>query len=237
LLSPADVFFEEGAVHLLATDPAQLRFEVFPGLDSAPKLFTTSGSDGLFEKYATRVGKVEIKVGIEQLKDADLRPPVHMGKEVAEAPEAAVFEGAAQWALDVPTIKSPAVHNLVLRIKYEGDIARFYADGKLINDDFYKGTPFEVGMQRINQMDQSPKLQLQILPMRKDEPIYLPPGSQLSFPPSGQVARLKEVMAIPEYQAVASITARGAARGSQARAPDSQGVTPPGENSLTDGPH
>jgi beta-galactosidase len=236
LISPADVFFDEGAIHLLATDPAQLKFEVFPGLDSAPKLFTSVGSDGLFEKYATHVGKVEIKVGIERLKDAAIRPPVHMGKEVAEAPEAAVFEGAAQWALDVPAIKSPAMHNLLLRINYEGDIARLYADGKLINDDFYKGTPFEVGIQGTNQMDENPKLELRILPMRKDEPIYLPPGSQLTFPPSGQVARLKEVVAIPEYQAVASITDRSAPRGSQARVPDSRGVPQNGENSLT-GPH
>jgi hypothetical protein len=134
-----------------------------------------------------------------------------MGKEVAEAPEAAVFEGAAQWALNVPTITSPAVHNLFLRISYEGDIARFYADGKLINDDFYKGTPFEIGMLRINLLNQNPKLKLQILPMRKDEPIYLPPGSQLTFPPSGQVVRLKEIVAIPEYQAVASIITQGSA--------------------------
>ncbi|MGC2769860.1 MAG: hypothetical protein WB607_30495, partial [Candidatus Acidiferrum sp.] len=178
-----------------------------------------------FEKYMTHVGKVDVKVGIEQIKDAAPRPPARMGKEVVQVPEAAVFEGAAQWALDVPTINSPAVHNLFLRISYEGDIARLYADGKLINDDFYKGTPFEIGMQRVNLVNQNAKFELQILPMRKDEPIYLPPGSQLTFPASGQVVRLKEIVAIPEYQAVASVITHV------------QEATQPIENALIDGPH
>jgi beta-galactosidase len=225
LLSPADVFFEADAIHLLTTDPAQLTFEILPKLDRVPTLFTSLGAEGQFEKYMTHVGKVDIKVGIEQVKDAAPRPPARMGKEVLEVPEAAVFEGAAKWALDVPTINSPAVHNLFLRIIYEGDIARLYADGKLINDDFYKGTPFEIGMHRVNVINQNAKLELQILPMRKDEPIYLPPGSQLTFPASGQVVRLKEIVAIPQYQAVASVITHV------------QEATLPIENTLTDGPH
>jgi hypothetical protein len=225
LLSPADVFFEAGAIHLLTTDPAQLTFEILPKLDRVPTLFTSLGAEGQFEKYMTHVGKVDVKVGIEQIKDAAPRPPARMGKEVVQVPEAAVFEGAAQWALDVPTINSPAVHKLFLRISYEGDIARLYADGKLINDDFYKGTPFEIGMQRVNLVNQNAKFELQILPMRKDEPIYLPPGSQLTFPASGQVVRLKEIVAIPEYQAVASVITHV------------QEATQPIENALIDGPH
>ena len=240
LLSPADVFFEENAIHLLATDPLQLNFEIFPNLEVAPALFTALGQDGLFEKYATHVGKVDIKVGIEQLKAAELRPPVRMGKEVAEAPEAVVFDGAAQWALEVPPVKSPAVHSLILRISYEGDIARLYADGKLINDDFYKGTPFEIGMQRINQMNQNRELELQILPMRKDEPIYLPPGSRLTFPASGQVARLKEIIAIPEYQAVASMKVHSSAALPllpETKRPANVTAPQPAENRLIDRPH
>jgi len=205
MLSSADVFFDEGAIHLLAIDPDQLNFEILPKLDRTPALFTALGPDGLFERYATHIDKIEIKVGIAQLKDAALRPPVRMRKEVVEAPEAAVFEGAAQWALDVPAVESASVHNLLLRISYEGDIARLYADGKLISDDFYKGTPFEIGLHRIDLLNQNPSLKLQILPMRKDEPIYLSPGSRLTFPPSGQVVKLKEIFAVPEYQAVAKV--------------------------------
>jgi beta-galactosidase len=239
VLSPADVFFEEGAIHLLATDPDQLNFEIYPKLGRAPALFTALGADGLFEKYGTHVGKVDVKVGIEQVKNAEPRPPVRMGKEVAEAPEAGAFAGAAQWALEVPMIKSPDVHNLFLRISYEGDIARLYEDGKLINDDFYKGTPFEIGMQR-NAMNQNAKLELQILPMRKDEPIYLPPESQLTFPPSGQVASVKQIVAIPEYQAVASVNSRSLAASfalPDAKREPNSSVPQPTENTLVDPPH
>jgi beta-galactosidase len=214
VLSPADVYFDKGAIHLLATDPDKLKFGIFPKLDRAPQFFTELGPDGIFEQYGTHIQEVAIKVGVEQLKDAAPRPPVHMGPvrlgtEVVEAPDAAVFEGAAQWRLDVPAIQSSAVHNLLLRISYEGDIARLYADGKLVTDDFYKGTPFEIGMRRIDWLNAEPKLELQILPMRKDERIYLPSGSHLTFPRSGQVAKLKEVTVIPEYQAIASLTTQG----------------------------
>jgi len=128
-----------------------------------------------------------------------------MGKEVAEAPEAEAFQGAAEWSIQVPPITSPAVRNVLLRITYMGDIARVYADGKLATDDFYKGTPFEIALRRPAAPDAEQTLKLQILPMRKDAPIYLPAGGDIAFPPSGQIVELQRVEVVPEYQAVAEV--------------------------------
>lgn len=205
LLSAADLYFTYNAVHLSTVDPSQLKFEILPKPDVTPPGFTASGPDGLFEQYQTHVRQEKIKALVEKLRDADVRPPVRMGKEVAEAPEAEAFQGAAEWSIEVPTITSPAVRNIFLRITYIGDVARVYADGKLVADDFYKGTPWQVALRQLSAQETDPTLKLQILPIRKDAPIYLPARSHISFPPSGQVVELKEVEVVPEYQAVAEL--------------------------------
>jgi len=128
-----------------------------------------------------------------------------MGQEVAEAPEAETFKGAAEWSIQVPEVTSPAVRNVFLRISYLGDIARVYADGKLITDDFYKGTPLLIALRQLSASGADPTLTLQILPMREDAPIYLPASGHIAFPPSGQVAVLKGVEVVPEYQAEAEM--------------------------------
>jgi hypothetical protein len=128
-----------------------------------------------------------------------------MGKEVAEAPEAEAFRGAAEWSIQIPAVSSPTVRNVLLRITYLGDVARVYADGKLATDDFYKGTPFEIGLPRLPAADGEQNLRLQILPMRKDAPIYLSAGGGMAFPPSGQIVELQRVEVVLEYQAVAEV--------------------------------
>jgi beta-galactosidase len=43
---------------------------------------------------------------------------------------------------------------------------------------------------------------LNILPLRNQAPIYLPEGARPVPSPNGQVVSLKEVQAIPEYEAI-----------------------------------
>ncbi len=203
LLSATELYFTSNSVHLSTTDPSQLEFEILPKPDVTPTGFTASGSLGLFEQYQTHVKEEKMKATVEKLRDADVRPPVRIGQEVAEAPEAEAFQGAAEWSIQVPAITSPTVRNVFLRITYTGDIARVYADGRLITDDFYKGTPMQIALRQLSAPGADPTLKLQILPMRKDAPIYLPVSGHISFPSSGQVAELKKVEVVPEYQAIA----------------------------------
>jgi hypothetical protein len=205
LLSAAELYFTPSGVHLSTTNPNQLKFAILPKLEVAPEGFTSSGAHGFFEQYQTHVRPERIKATVKKLRDADLRPPVRMGQEVAEAPEAEAFKGAAEWSIQVPVVDSPAVRNVFLRISYIGDIARVYADGKLITDDFYKGTPLLIALRQFSATGADPNLRLQILPLREDTPIYLPASGHISFPPSGQIAELKGVEVVPEYQAVAEM--------------------------------
>jgi len=205
ILAGADVYFTSGGVHLSSVDPAQVQFEVLPQLHHPPAGFVASGVSSLFAKYQAHMKEEKLRPTIEKLRDAAARPPVRMGKEVAEAPDAEAFDGAAEWAIQIPAITSPSIKKVYLRITYLGDVARIYADGKLMTDDFFKGAPWEIALQRLQGQEADPVLKIQILPMRKDAPIYLPSRSLISFPTSGQVAELQEVEIIPEYQAVADL--------------------------------
>ena len=51
-------------------------------------------------------------------------------------------------------------------------MARLYADGRLVADNFYYGRPFLYGLWRLPQGVS--KLELRILPLQQDAPVYLP---------------------------------------------------------------
>jgi hypothetical protein len=128
-----------------------------------------------------------------------------MGKEVAKAPDESAFDGAARWSIQVPDLKSAAVGQVLLRIAYQGDVARIYAGGHLITDDFYHGAPWEIGLRDIPPADLKKGLDLQILPLRADAPIYLASEAKPSIPGSGQIVRVTDVRVLPEYHVVADL--------------------------------
>ena len=51
-------------------------------------------------------------------------------------------------------------------------MARLYADGRLLDDNFYNGRPFLYALWRLP--ENCRKLQLRILPLQPDMPVYFP---------------------------------------------------------------
>ena len=102
--------------------------------------------------------------------------------KVAEEPTDTDFDHAAIYTITLPHHLTPNTHHL-LSITYRGDVARLYADGKLIADNFYNGRPFQFALWRLPK--DCHQLELRILPLQKDMPIYFPreadttPGEQL----------------------------------------------------------
>lgn len=107
----------------------------------------------------------------KKIKEAEGVRKITMGvQKVAEEPSDADFKKAAVYQLNL----SPEMlqgRNL-LKIQYRGDCARLYADGKLVADNFYNGRPFLMGLWRLPTDCQ--KLELRILPLQKDMPVYFP---------------------------------------------------------------
>lgn len=86
---------------------------------------------------------------------------------VAEQPSETDFADAAVWTLPVPAVDDP--DDWFLEVDYDGDVARVYADGRLVEDNFWNGRTMLVRVADLVGKD----AELRILPLRKDAPIYL----------------------------------------------------------------
>ena len=204
ILSAADLYFAADRIHLASTDPAALGFALYPNLNRAVPGFRAAGQDGLFERFAAAVDPVAAEPAVTQLAEAGPAPPVRMANEVAVKPPDEAFAAAARWRIRVPIVNSAAVDQWFLRITYQGDIARLYAGDRLVTDDFYHGAPWEIGLADPRAAGFEQGLQLQILPLRRDAPIYLAAGKP-AFPKSGQLARLIQAQLVPQYRALAEL--------------------------------
>jgi len=121
-----------------------------------------------------------------KVKDAGPLRTIVKGKaKVAEAPSEQDWQQAAVYRISLPgdsTWRAP--HAMLLTINYRGDCARLYANGRLIADNFYYGRPFLYGLWRLP--EGCTELELRILPLQPDAPIYLPreankrPGEQVN---------------------------------------------------------
>lgn len=107
---------------------------------------------------------------INKIREAGKLRTITIGvNKVAEEPSDEDFNHAAVYTIDLPDVDRT---DLLLNIDYRGDVARLYADGKLIDDNFYNGRPFLYGLWRLPK--DCKQLELRIMPLQKDMPIYFP---------------------------------------------------------------
>ena len=127
------------------------------------------------EELPQSVGVVT-DVPFRQVKEAGIPRRITIGvAKVAEAPDDADFEQAAVYTLDIPQ-----EHKGLLCIDYRGDCARLYVDGRLVDDNFYNGREFQYALHRLPQ--DCRQLELRILPLQPDMPVYFPREADTQIP-------------------------------------------------------
>lgn len=89
-------------------------------------------------------------------------------RDVAEAPSDDDFDNAARYVIRLPDTRA----DRILEIDYRGDVARIYADGKLVADNFYNGRPMLLGLWRLP--TDCTEIELRILPLQPEMPVYFP---------------------------------------------------------------
>ena len=135
-------------------------------------LLTSEQAGRLFlsEERKVKSEKSDVLVPFQKIKETGPLRTITMGvNKAAEEPVDEDFEQAAVYTIDLPEIDRTG---LLLNIDYRGDVARLYADGKLIDDNFYYGRPFQYALWRLPQSCK--QLELRILPLQKDMPVYFP---------------------------------------------------------------
>lgn len=120
----------------------------------------------------------DFKASLQHESEAGKLRTITLGaQKVAEMPSNEDFNNAAVWTItlsanngtDISNLSEDEISNLFLQINYEGDCARVYADGHLVEDNFWNGKPMLV---RVSDLI-GKKVELRILPLAKDAPIYL----------------------------------------------------------------
>ena len=156
-------------VVLLTSDEAMRAFKI------DDKLYFAKKAGNIIYKDGSRVVEEEWKetktkkITIKKTKEAASPREIPMGSQkVAAMPTNEDFEKAAVWKLNLES-ESKGSNSQFLKISYSGDCARVYADGKLVMDNFWNGKPMLVRMSDLA----GKKVELRILPLRKDAPIYL----------------------------------------------------------------
>ncbi|HTY85568.1 MAG TPA: beta-galactosidase [Silvibacterium sp.] len=198
ILSPADLYLKSDRLHLVALDPSALKAGFFPGLEHPPTDWSAATEDGMFQTYAAHVPKVVVPVEYQKTMEAGTGPVLKMKNEVAMAPDDGAFSQAAQWTITVHPVNSESVDNIFLKLRYEGDVGRLYAEGKLLTDNFYNGSAWWIGMDRIPPEEWN-RLQLQVLPLRDGAPLYMPKEAWPTIPAGGRIATLNGIEAAAEY--------------------------------------
>jgi hypothetical protein len=164
--------------------------------------------EGVFQVYESAVAPRTIPVEFTPTKQPGAAPPIERAnparwrkQPVAVAPtDLAMQKFSARWSISLPKDTLAGIEDVFLQIHYEGDIGRLYAGATLIDDNFYNGQPWVIGLKRFGSRLDAP-LELEVLPLRSDAPVYFDPGFKPQFK-GNQTAAVTSITAVPEYEVV-----------------------------------
>lgn len=194
---------DAGAVSLRNDGDPTFRFGLF-GAEPVDEAGRSDGKHGIFSVFRDTVPPATIDVVVTPIRPASERPAWKNGpaaawrKPVTLAPEAADFTAAAEWSVALHgNERAQNVTDWLLRIRYAGDVAHLKQRGRLIDDDFWNGLPWTIGMREVA-ADPNLPLTLSILPLPRPFPLFLQNANELPRT-NGPFAVLQQVEAVPQY--------------------------------------
>jgi len=213
LLSSAQTAYSDGSHWTIQSigDP-EISFGIFGTTEpphSAGVEVRPVTSSSVFRLYRASLPPARLQVKTTQVQPAGPPPPITLGpavswrpQPIAMAPDDAAFKAAAVWKLDLSAIPpNPNVHDAFLSIAYQGDEARLYRGKQLLDDNFWNGLPWSIGLKELGgDWRTAGELELRILPLPRNFPMYLENAPDLRFNASGIAGSLTSVELIPCYQ-------------------------------------
>lgn len=205
----ADPEAQPERIWLRSLDRPQFQFTITPpsARFSAHVPIHRRAATALAAEFDAEVLASNASLQYAQIQVSGEAPAVNLGppgswrpRGVAQAPDSGEMQQAAKWSIAVPAGSLDSLSELFLEVKYEGDVARLLADRKLLDDNFYNGQPWMVGLKRFLLSEGESKFELSILPLRRDAPVYLELAQPLAFAPNGEVDKLESLRVVPEYQ-------------------------------------
>ncbi|MFT3782932.1 MAG: family 43 glycosylhydrolase [Nibricoccus sp.] len=197
-LTRSDLIVEKDSLRLASNEPGVREVAMSP---APPELMAIDKripgeTRGVFRSFKVELPtRTAASCAVERLHAPGPARQVTLGngkKPVALAPTEADFANAGVWRITVPS-SIDLSRNPLLQVRYVGDVARFSLNGRLITDQFYNGVEFDLGLARHAPEMVNGELKLEILPLRKDAPIYLADSAKPDFGNGESVAALTSV--------------------------------------------
>lgn len=182
----------DGALQLKKQTGGEIRLVLLSDADSLALQKTAAGQIA-FEK-PPEISRLQLKADLLKPAGPAREIPLSNGKSpIARAPTDADFTNAAVWKIRWPK-KWRMDENTILRIRYVGDAARLVLNGKLVEDNFYCGREFDLGLERYaEQILQGDALRLEILPLSKNAPVFFEPKAKPDFGAAETLLKLQSV--------------------------------------------
>jgi len=204
VLSASSLLFDGTRLRLRSTASPTQQVALLPDA----RLESAQGKhEGLWTIYTFTQPERHLSLSVAQTQTATPRATMEMGpfvdwrkKSVPTVPPEAAFANAGLWKLHWDRPDMSGLSEVLLRMDYAGDMARLNSESAMLDDNFYNGLPWEVGLKQLGTGDSNQPLTLRILPMPAVAPIYLDPLAT-----AGTKAKLNHVELIPEYESIARI--------------------------------
>ncbi|MDE3105692.1 MAG: beta-galactosidase [Acidobacteriota bacterium] len=130
---------------------------------------------------------------------ATLGPKQSWRKEQIEmAPDDADFRAASRTQIAIAGGFAPAVSDLLLEVRYSGDVARLKSGDRLLTDDFFNGEPWVIGLKRFAAQLKG-GLELDVLPWPPHSHTYLERDVPERTAAAG--GSVQSIRLTPEYEA------------------------------------
>ena len=202
VMTDADVFATDDAIVFSQKGSPQFAVQTGPALPGGNGRRPTRRSAGALFGYTGKVASRTLpRLDVRQVRRAGEARPIDLfgpaGTGVQPAEEAHDADGV--WQFTIPKESLTGVKNAWLTLDYRGDIARVFAGTTMLDDMFWDGRKWHIGLKRFAGQLGSP-WQLNILPLRADAPIYLEDGVRPQFGKASQLAELRSIEIEPEYE-------------------------------------
>ena len=207
VLSQQQAYFADGGLQLRSAGLSKFRVAVFPALNKTPKSsspLTAAANDGVFQVFESEQPAMHFDATLTQLRQAGPVPPVMIGglAKAAIQPVPEAFRHAASWQISLPPEQLKQLGKLddaLLEIDFVGDIGRLFSGTRMLDDWYYFGNVWQVGLKQHSAVLKQP-MSLSVLPLRADAPIYLPKEHRPDFAGQAQLATLRKLSVTPVYR-------------------------------------
>jgi hypothetical protein len=203
VLSEQEAWFADGGLQLRSTDN-KFHVEIYPALARPPQATSAlraAANDGLFQVFEGDQPARHVDASVTLLRPARAMPPVMRGglAKAALQPAPERFQAAAAWQISVPREQLHDLDDAYLQIDFVGDIARVFSGTRMLDDWYYNGLAWQIGLKQFATLLDRP-LTLSILPLRADAPIFLPKEYRPDFVGQPQLAALRKAIVLPVYR-------------------------------------